>query len=145
VFQELKLKKKSKYIIFKVNDEKTEIIPVKYSSSSDYDEFLNDLPEAECRWAVYDLEFQKEGGGQRNKIIFFQWYVGFSTKKYLLACTCTKFVPISLIKVHIFVFCFSDICLSFDFVLFSPFSLQRCDNDATRSGHPTERRSRTRW
>jgi cofilin len=107
VFQALKLKKKSKYIIFKVNDKRTEIIPVKDSSSSDYDDFLNDLPESECRWAVYDLEFQNDEGGQRNKIIFFQWYVGSSTKKYLLlACTCTKSVPMALIKVHIFVFVF---------------------------------------
>jgi cofilin len=76
VYQELKLKKTIKYIIFMLNKDKTEIIPVKQSSSSDYDDFLKDLPETECRWAVYDLEFQNEEGGLRKKIIFLQWYVG---------------------------------------------------------------------
>jgi hypothetical protein len=49
---------------------------LKESPSSDYEEFLKDLPDAECRWAVYDLEFQNEEGNLRKKIIFFQWYVG---------------------------------------------------------------------
>jgi hypothetical protein len=30
---------------------------------------------------VYDFQFQNEEGGLRNKIIFFHWYVGSSTKK----------------------------------------------------------------
>jgi len=72
-YQELKLKKKFKYIIFHFNKDKTEIIPIKDSSSNDYEEFLADLPETECRWAVYDLEFKNEEGNLRNKIAFFQW------------------------------------------------------------------------
>jgi cofilin len=72
-YQVLKLKKKLKYIIFKVSEDKTEIVLHKESASQDYDEFLADLPETECRWAVYDLEFQKEEGGVRNKIIFYHW------------------------------------------------------------------------
>jgi len=72
VFEELKLKKKHKYIIFKLNDTKTEIVPLK-TSSGDYDEFLEDLPETECRWAVYDLEFTNEEGGLRKKIVFVNW------------------------------------------------------------------------
>jgi len=72
-YQELKLKKKWKYIIFRVSNDKTEIVKYKESTSQDYDDFLADLPEAECRWAVYDLEFQKEEGGVRNKIVFYHW------------------------------------------------------------------------
>jgi hypothetical protein len=75
VFQELKLRKKHKYIIFGLNDAKTEIIKLKESRTQDYEDFLTDLPENECRWAVYDFEFQKEEGGLRNKIVFFHWYV----------------------------------------------------------------------
>jgi hypothetical protein len=75
VFQELKLRKKHKYIIFGLSPDKTEIVKVKTGTSTDYDEFLADLPENECRWAIYDFEFQKEDGGQRNKIIFYHWYV----------------------------------------------------------------------
>ncbi|KAI0251972.1 actin depolymerizing factor [Lactifluus subvellereus] len=72
-FQELKLKKRSKYIIFTLNKEKTEIVVDKTSTSNEYDEFLGDLPETECRWAVYDFEYQNEEGGKRNKIFFYSW------------------------------------------------------------------------
>ena len=73
-FQELKLGKKLKYIIYTVSDDKTEIIVSKKSSSDSYDEFLADLPEQDCRWAVYDFEFEKEdGSGKRNRIVFVNW------------------------------------------------------------------------
>lgn len=72
-FQELKLGKKTKYIIFSLNKEKTEIVVEKSSSSSDYEDFVEDLPGVECRWAVYDLEFEKEEGGKRNKLVFVSW------------------------------------------------------------------------
>ncbi|MFC9740530.1 actin-binding ADF family protein [Streptomyces noursei] len=71
-FQELKRDKKLKYIVFDFNKDETEIIVLKSSSSWDYDEFLEDLPETECRWAVYDFEFDK-GEGKRNKLLFFSW------------------------------------------------------------------------
>jgi cofilin len=32
------------------------------------------LPEAECRWAVYDLAFEKDGG-KRTKLAFVMWCV----------------------------------------------------------------------
>lgn len=72
-FQALKLGKTYKYIIFTLNKELTEIVVDKTSTSADYDEFLADLPETECRWVAYDFEFEKEGGGKRNKIIFLSW------------------------------------------------------------------------
>ena len=75
-YQELKLGKKSKYIIFGLSSDNTEIVVLKTSNSHEYDDFLADLPENECRWAVYDFEFEKEGGaGKRNKLTFFSWCV----------------------------------------------------------------------
>ncbi|KAF9525906.1 actin cross-linking [Crepidotus variabilis] len=71
-FQDLKLKKKSKYIIFNLNSTMTEIVVHKTGEEKDYEEFLKHLPEAECRWAIYDLEFEKDGG-QRNKLLFISW------------------------------------------------------------------------
>jgi hypothetical protein len=125
VFQELKLKKKSKYIIFNLNKDKTEIVPVKSSSSKEYEEFLADLPENECRWAVYDLEFQKEEGGLRNKLVFYHWYVVFQPYIY---------------GVH---FIFSTFFLSFLCLCSPPITTHHvCDCGI---GHPMVRRSRTRW
>ncbi|KAG5719275.1 Cofilin [Termitomyces sp. T112] len=72
-FQALKLKKTHKYIIFTLSSDSTEIVVEKTSSSTDYDDFIADLPESECRWGIYDFEFEKEGGGKRNKITFVSW------------------------------------------------------------------------
>jgi cofilin len=66
------LRKKTKYIVFTLNKDNTEIVVEKTSNSSSYEEFIADLPEADCRWAVYDLEFEK-GEGKRNKICFYSW------------------------------------------------------------------------
>jgi cofilin len=72
-YQDLKLRKKYKYIIFTLSNDYKEIVVKKTSESTDYDEFITDLPETECTWAIYDFEFEKEEGGKRNKICFFSW------------------------------------------------------------------------
>jgi len=71
-FQQLKLGHKFKYIIYNLGKNNTEIVVEKKSEVAEYDGFLADLPEAECRWAVYDFEFEKEGG-KRNKLTFYSW------------------------------------------------------------------------
>ncbi|KAG5634464.1 cofilin [Sphagnurus paluster] len=71
-YQALKLKKAHKYVIFTLSKDFKEIVVEKTSSSQSYDDFVGDLPELECRWAVYDFEFEKEEG-KRNKICFFSW------------------------------------------------------------------------
>ncbi|KAH7927773.1 putative COF1-cofilin [Leucogyrophana mollusca] len=71
-FQKLKLGKEYKYVVFTLNTSNTEVIVEKASTSTDYDEFLKDLPETGCRWAVYDFEFDL-GEGKRKKICFFSW------------------------------------------------------------------------
>ncbi|KAI5996328.1 hypothetical protein EDD15DRAFT_2163668, partial [Pisolithus albus] len=72
VFSALKLGRKYKYIIFSLSADLKTIVPIKTSSDEDYDKFVEDLPENECRWAVYDFEFEKEGA-RRNKICFVSW------------------------------------------------------------------------
>jgi len=72
-FNELKLGKKTKYIIFRLNNDNTEIVVEKTSTSEEYEDFLKDLPEDQCRWAVYDLEFKKAGEGTRQKIVLCSW------------------------------------------------------------------------
>ncbi len=72
IFQDLKLRKRHKYIVFNLNKDLTEIVIEKSSSSTDYDKFISDLPEDQCRWAVYDFEFEKEGA-KRTKIVFVSW------------------------------------------------------------------------
>ncbi|KAI8341481.1 hypothetical protein BC941DRAFT_417005 [Chlamydoabsidia padenii] len=72
-YQELKLRKKYKYIIFKLSDDFKEIIVESTAETSTYDEFVAKLPAEEPRYAVYDFDYEKPGEGQRNKITFFAW------------------------------------------------------------------------
>ncbi|KAK9328863.1 hypothetical protein V1520DRAFT_364115 [Lipomyces starkeyi] len=73
-FHELKLGKTTKFIIFALNNTKTEIVVADKSSDSSYDEFIAKLPENDCRYAVYDFEYELPGNeGKRSKICFFTW------------------------------------------------------------------------
>ncbi|MFC8385987.1 actin-binding ADF family protein [Nocardia sp. NPDC057272] len=71
-FQELKLKGKYRYITFILNNDNTAVVVKKTSSSTSYDEFVADLPDTECRFAVYDFKYDVEGG-TRKKIVFVDW------------------------------------------------------------------------
>ncbi|MFD5505004.1 actin-binding ADF family protein [Streptomyces sp. NPDC127061] len=72
-YQLLKLKKAHRYIVFNLNKDNTEIVVEKVSSAPGYADFVADLPALECRWAVYDFEFEKDGSGKRNKLVFVLW------------------------------------------------------------------------
>ncbi|ODV67295.1 hypothetical protein HYPBUDRAFT_149039 [Hyphopichia burtonii NRRL Y-1933] len=73
-FNDLKLGKKFKFVIFKLNDSKTEIVVEETSTDSDYDTFLSKLPEADCKYAIYDFEYEiGSGEGKRSRIVFYTW------------------------------------------------------------------------
>jgi cofilin len=67
------MSKTLKYITFRLSDDKKEIVVDGRSSNPDYEEFLKQLPENDCRWAVYDFAYKLEDGSQRNKLCFFSW------------------------------------------------------------------------
>lgn len=70
-YQQLKLGRKFKYIIFTLNNDLSEIVVKKTSDAPDYETFAEDLPNDQCCWAVYDFEFEKDG--KRNKLCFVSW------------------------------------------------------------------------
>ncbi|TID31126.1 hypothetical protein CANINC_000278 [Pichia inconspicua] len=73
-FNDLKLGKKYKFIIYKLNDSKTEIVVDKTSTEDSYDAFIEEFPENDCKYAVYDFEYEISAGeGKRSKIVFYQW------------------------------------------------------------------------
>lgn len=70
----MKLGKKAKFVIYALNDKKTEIVVKETSADADYDSFLEALPENDCRYAVYDFEYELSNGeGKRSKIVFYTW------------------------------------------------------------------------
>ncbi len=56
----------------------TEMVNV-WLSDAKYDDFIQDLLDAEekkeCRYAIYDAEYDLSDGQKRTKLVFFLWYV----------------------------------------------------------------------
>lgn len=73
-FNDLKLGKKYKFILFSLNEDKTKIVVKETSTNQEYDAFLEKLPEDDCLYAIYDFEYELGNGeGKRSKIVFFTW------------------------------------------------------------------------
>ncbi|WVF70935.1 cofilin [Kwoniella sp. CBS 6097] len=73
-YQELKTGKKLAYVIYGLSDDKRSIVVLKTSEEKKFGTFVEELPEKECRWAVYDYEYSLPGGeGIRNKLVFVMW------------------------------------------------------------------------
>ena len=80
-FNELKLGKSIKYIIYKLSDDYKEIVVEDSSSDPDWETFQSKLMDAKAghkgkvgkgpRYAVYDFQYELEGGeGTRYAVIF---------------------------------------------------------------------------
>ncbi|KAF2253693.1 cofilin [Trematosphaeria pertusa] len=84
-FNELKLGKDIKYIIYKISDDWKEIVVEETSKEADWSVFREKLLGAKSkdrrgkegmggRYAVYDVEYELDSGeGTRNKITFISW------------------------------------------------------------------------
>lgn len=84
-YNDLKLSKKYKYVIYKLSDDNKEIVVEEASSDKDWEAFREKLINATCktksgtvckgpRYAVYDFEYSLAAGdGVRNKITFIAW------------------------------------------------------------------------
>ena len=74
MFQDLKLRKKYRYILYRLDDDNKAIIVEKAEKDGKYEDFAVHLPDNDCRYAVYDFEYEKSPGeGLRNKICFIFW------------------------------------------------------------------------
>merc|ERR1719284_914607 len=67
------MKSTAKYMILRINDDLTEIIIESKVDASSYDEFIGALPKDDCRYAVYDFDYELKDGGKRNKLLFYAW------------------------------------------------------------------------
>jgi cofilin len=73
IFQDFKLKKLYRFIIFKISDDFTSVgVEKSAGPASTYDDFIASLPKDGCRYAVYDFEYST-ADGPRNKLLFFTW------------------------------------------------------------------------
>jgi len=77
-FQEVKLGRKHRYIVFKLTDDfKMIVVDSKADPSATYDDFTHEMKAAEtvqeCRYAIFDVEYETVDHQPRNKICFFMW------------------------------------------------------------------------
>ncbi|CAO2826590.1 unnamed protein product [Amaranthus hypochondriacus] len=73
-FLELQRKKDHRYVIFKIDEKKREVVVEKTGTPAEsYDDFLAALPENDCRYAIYDFDFVTSDNCQKSKIFFFAW------------------------------------------------------------------------
>jgi hypothetical protein len=77
-YQELKQGKKYTYVLYGMSDDKKNIVVLDASTDRDFDAFTAKLPEKDCRWAVYDFQYDLGADGVRNKLAFIMWYVCLS-------------------------------------------------------------------
>jgi len=90
IFNDLKLGKNIKWIIYKIDIDGKEIVVDESSTDQDYEVFRQKLIGAGTqsiwktvkdveqtgiggRYAVFDVAYEVEGGGKRNKIAFITW------------------------------------------------------------------------
>lgn len=75
-FLELQRKKTHRYVVFKIDESKKEVVVEKTGNPTEsYDDFLASLPDNDCRYAVYDFDFVTSENCQKSKIFFFAWLV----------------------------------------------------------------------
>lgn len=74
-FLELKAKRNFRFIVFKIEEKKMEVVIEKLGLPDDsYDDFAASMPANECRYAVYDFDFTTDENCQKSKIFFIAWY-----------------------------------------------------------------------
>lgn len=75
-FLELKRKKVYRYVIFMIDEKKSEVVVEKTGGPAEsYSDFTASLPENDCRYAVYDFDFVTSENCQKSKIFFISWLV----------------------------------------------------------------------
>ncbi|GFP83361.1 actin-depolymerizing factor [Phtheirospermum japonicum] len=73
-YMELQRKKVYRYVIFKIDEKKKEIVVEKTGGPAEsYQDFAASLPENDCRYAVYDFDYVTSENCQKSKIFFVAW------------------------------------------------------------------------
>ena len=71
-FNDFKLRNKYRYIIFKIEGSSV-VIDKTAGPESDYASFNSSLPDDDCRYAVFNFEYETPTDGKRSKIVFVLW------------------------------------------------------------------------
>jgi cofilin len=95
LFNDIKLKHNHRYLVYALTDDLRQIRVLKTAPvTATYDEFVEDLKEAEekreCRYGVFDAEYELQNGEKRSKLVFFLWSPDSSKVKQKMVYTSSK-------------------------------------------------------
>jgi len=106
-FNEFRMSRgKTKFIIYKISDDRKSIVVDEVSSDPDYEVFRTKLGNARDaqgnlapRYAVYDVEYELPGEGKRSKIVFISWVPSEATPRASMIYASTREVLKNAINV----------------------------------------------
>lgn len=95
IFNDIKLGHKYRYIVYSLTDDLTQIRVLKTAlPAASYDNFVEELKEAEdlrqCRYGIFDAQYQLSDGQHRSKLVFFLWSPENATVKQKMLYTSSK-------------------------------------------------------
>ena len=64
---------KLRYFIYEIKDKKTITIEKQGGREKTYEDFVEDLPENDCRYGVIDIAFETNDGRPTSKIVLITW------------------------------------------------------------------------
>ena len=91
VFKDFQLKHCYRYILFTFDAKNENIIVDKCApKEATYEDFLDELPQKDFRYALYDFDFTADDGTKRNKIVFVNWVPDTAPIKRKMLAASTK-------------------------------------------------------
>ena len=92
LFQNLKLRRKSRYLVFHLaSDDSGTVLTEKVGErSATPQSFIDSLPTSDCRFAIYDHEYKSVDGRPQSKLFFVSWLPLNSTPHNMMAYTAAK-------------------------------------------------------
>ena len=64
---------KLRYFVYVIKDKKTIVIEKTGERNKTFDDFVQDLPENDCRYGLIDIEFETTDGRPTSKMVFISW------------------------------------------------------------------------
>ena len=89
VFQELKLRRKHRFLIIHITDVDINIETIGERNTT-FDEMTASLPFTSCRFIIYDYEYETNDGRKASKIYFVNWMPNNSTPHNKMAYASAK-------------------------------------------------------
>eukprot|EP00747_Dinoflagellata_sp_TGD_P164328 gnl/TRDRNA2_/TRDRNA2_184124_c0_seq1.p1 gnl/TRDRNA2_/TRDRNA2_184124_c0~~gnl/TRDRNA2_/TRDRNA2_184124_c0_seq1.p1 ORF type:complete len:138 (-),score=43.77 gnl/TRDRNA2_/TRDRNA2_184124_c0_seq1:137-550(-) len=73
VYNEMKMKKQLKFVLFKIQDKKLIVIDSQGDTSKTMDDFKAALPTDQPRYGLVDIEYTTDDGRPQQKLTFVMW------------------------------------------------------------------------